>query len=131
MSPSTGPGGGDDDALARGFSEWFPLDAAGTGQHAPDAPAAVQVSRLDRSLAVYPKGKSAMVFSFYAARSAREALRRLFADELEEPGARGQGALAFRFIAGGDAARVHLERLYFEFEERFGAPPVLHASDDA
>ncbi len=113
-----------------GFSEWFPLSAAGVTQHAPDAPAAVQVSRLDKSLALYPKGKSAMVFYFYAARSAREALRRLFADELDEPGARGQGELAFRFYAGGDEARVHLERLYFEFEDRFGAPPVLHVSDE-
>ena len=67
-----------------------------------------------------------MVFYFYAARSAREALLRLFADELEEPGARGHGALAFRFLKGGDEVHAHLERLFEEFEQRFGASPVLH-----
>lgn len=117
-----------DRSLGAGFSEWFPLTGAGVELHAPDVPAAVQLSRLDKSLVPYPKGKSAMVFYFYAARSAKEALKRLFAEELEETGARGQGALAFRVLPGGDEARVHLERLYFEFEERFGSAPVLHAS---
>ncbi|HEY4223812.1 MAG TPA: hypothetical protein VGO62_20790 [Myxococcota bacterium] len=115
--------------MEAGFSDWVALDPHGVAA-APDAPAAVQVSRADRSLAHYPKGKSAMVFYFYAARSAREALKRLFADELDDSGARGQGALAFRVLVGGDAARAHLERLYFEFEERFGAPPVLHAGQE-
>jgi hypothetical protein len=109
------------------FSDWHSLDADGVGA-APDAPGAVQVSRLDKSLVLYPKGKSAMVFYFYAARSCREALRRLFHDELEAPGAKGQGRLAFRFIEGGEAAQRHLEGLYEAFVERFGAEPVLHAA---
>lgn len=121
----------DDDVVGAGFGEWLALDVAGVSS-APDAAAAVQVSRRDRSLVQYAKGKSAMVFYFYAARSAREALRRVFADEIEQTGSRGQGPLAFRVLVGDDAARVHLERLYFEFEERFGGPPVLHvtASDE-
>jgi hypothetical protein len=115
-----------------GFTDWIALTNDGVAA-APDAPAAVQLSRLDKSLVPYAKGKSAMVFYFYAARSAREALKRLFAEELERPGARGQGPLAFRTITGGDDVRQHLEKLYFEFEERFGSPPILHASagDDA
>jgi hypothetical protein len=112
-----------------GFGDWIALTSEGVGG-APDEPAAVQVARADKSLVQYAKGKSAMVFYFYAARSAREALKRLFADELDEAGARGQGALAFRVLTGGDEARLHLERLYFEFEERFGSPPVLHANGD-
>jgi hypothetical protein len=110
-----------------GFSQWFPLTSAGVEENAPDAPAAVQLARADKSLVPYPRGKSAMVFYFYAARSAKEALKRLFAEELESAGARGQGPLTFRVLAGGDEARRHLERLYFEFEERFGSAPVLHA----
>lgn len=123
----------DERPLGTGFSDWYPLTAEGVRSHAPDAPAALQLSRLDRSLVRYPKGRSAMVFYCYAARSAREALQRLFAEELEETGARGQGALAFRFLPGGDDARHHLERLYLEFEERFGRAPVLHPdpADDA
>ena len=119
----------DPPGVAMGFGDWIALDHAGVAS-APDEAAAVQVTRRDRSLVQYAKGKSAMVFYFYAARSAREALKRLFAEELEVPGSRGQGELAFRVLVGGDAARAHLERLYFEFAERFGGPPVLHASAD-
>lgn len=111
-----------------GFSAWFPLTPDSVRASAPDEPAAVQLSRADKSLVAYPRGKSAMVFYFYAARSAREALRRLFAEELEQPGASGQGPLAFRVLVGGDSARAHLERLYVEFEERFGGLPILHAA---
>lgn len=108
------------------FSDWRPLTPDGLSL-APDEPGAVQLSCADKRLVPYPRGKSAMVFYFYAARSMREALRRLFADELEAPGARGEGPLAFRTMAGGDEARLHLETLYDRFYEQFGAPPVLHA----
>ena len=108
-----------------GFGEWQPLTPDGVAA-APDAPAAVQVSTEDRRLVPYPKGKSAMVFYFYAALSAREALRRVFKDELEERGSQGEGPLVFRVLVGGDEARQHLERLFEEFEQRFGAAPVLH-----
>jgi hypothetical protein len=94
--------------------------------NAPDAPAAVQLCRADKSLVQYAKGKSSMVFYFYAARSARDALTKMFADELDTPGTKGQGALAFRVLPGDDAARAHLERLFEEFEQRFGSAPILH-----
>jgi hypothetical protein len=118
------------DDLSSGFSEWYPLTHEGLELHAVDAPAAVQLSRADRKLVPYPRGKSAMVFYFYAARSAKEALKRLFAEELDEPGERGQGPLVFRTMKGGDAARLHLEKLYFEFEERFGSAPILHVTSE-
>lgn len=116
------------DAIAAGFGEWIPLTHDGIAR-CPDAPAAVQVSTEDRRLVQYPKGKSAMVFYFYAQRSAREALRRAFADELDERGARGEGPLAFRVLEGGDEVKAHLERLFAEFEARFGDAPTLHARD--
>jgi hypothetical protein len=115
--------------LTEGFGEWIPLTHDGV-QRAPDAPAAVQIGRADKSLVQYPKGKSSMLFYFYAARSARDALRKMFADELDAPGAKGQGAMSFRFVVGGDEARLHLERLYEEFEVRFGAPPFLNQDDE-
>lgn len=114
--------------VAAGFGEWIPLTLEGVAR-CPDAPGAVQVSTEDRRLIAYPKGKSAMVFYFYAQRSAREALRRAFADELDERGARGEGPLVFRVMAGGDDVKAHLERLFTEFEERFGDAPTLHAHD--
>jgi hypothetical protein len=110
------------------FGAWFPLDDAHVAS-APDAPAAVQLRRADGSLVAYPRGRSAMVFYFFAARSAREALRRLFRDELDEPGARGEGPLAFRVLVGDDA-RAHLERLYESFAADFGRAPILHPDDD-
>ena len=101
-----------------------------TEEGGTQAPGAVQLCRADKSLIEYPKGKSTMVFYFYAARSMREALRRLFADELDEPGARGEGALLFRTCAGGDDVKQWIEGLYEEFSERFGRPPILHVVDD-
>ncbi len=87
----------------REFGPWHPLDDEGLTA-APDAPGAIQVCRADRSLVQYPSGKSAMVFYVYAARSVRDAMRKLFGDELDTPGARGEGPLAFRWCAGGDDA---------------------------
>lgn len=111
------------------FGPWQPLDDAHV-QELPDAPGAVQLGRADRSLVDYPRGKSAMVFYFYAARSMREAVRRLFADELQEPGTRGEGALVVRVCAGGDDTRAWLEQLFEDFVERFGRAPILHPDDD-
>jgi hypothetical protein len=110
------------------FGDWQPLTPAGVDA-AFDGPAAVQVARADRQLVAYPKGKSAMVFYFYAARSAREALRRLFDDELLEPGARGEGALVFRLCAG-EPAKAWLEELFDRFVNDFGRAPILHPDDD-
>lgn len=112
------------------FGAWFPLDEATLEAAVPDAPGAVQLGRADRSLVGYPRGKSAMVFYFYAARSMREALRRVFADELCEPGVRGEGLLVVRVCAGGVDAQRWLEALYEDFVERFGRAPILHTDDD-
>jgi hypothetical protein len=116
------------DALS--FGAWHPLDDEHVRAHAPDAPGAVQLRRADGALVQYPRGKSAMVFYFYAARSVREALRRLFRDELDEAGARGEGPLVFRFCPGGDEARALLERQFDAFVNDFGRAPALHPDDD-
>jgi hypothetical protein len=112
------------------FGVWIPLDDEHLRRDAPDVPGAVQLRRADASLVQYPRGRSAMVFYFYAARSVREALRRLFRDELDEPGARGEGPLVFRFVVGGDDARALLERHFDAFVDEFGRAPALHADDD-
>ncbi|MDP2341561.1 MAG: hypothetical protein Q8O67_11415 [Deltaproteobacteria bacterium] len=114
---------------ALSFGDWHPLTNEGL-KAADDAPGAVQLSRADRSLVEYPKGKSAMVFYFYAARSMREALRRLFHDELETPGSRGEGVLAFRTLTGGSDVQAWAEGRYDDFVQSMGAPPILHADDD-
>ncbi|HEY1099250.1 MAG TPA: hypothetical protein VGF99_09985 [Myxococcota bacterium] len=111
------------------FGRWYGLDDEGL-EMAPDGPGAVQVGRADRQLVDYPKGKSAMVFYFFAARSVREALRRVFADEIAEPGARGQGALVFRYFVGTDDAQAFLETLFDRFVVEFGRAPILHPDDD-
>ena len=108
------------------FGPWFPLTSLGVSQHAPDIAAAVQIKR-EEGLAVFPAGKSAMVFYFFAETSTAAALKTLFPDELETPGIRGQGPLRFRLWEGTEG-RAALEQLYFEFTERFGAPPFFHAS---
>lgn len=109
------------------FGDWYPLTEAGI-DGAPRGPAAVQLRRA-LGLVRYPRGRSAMVFYFYAADNAANALSKLFADELTTPGTRGHGALWFRFSEEEDA-REGLEALYHEFIRRFGAPPALNASDD-
>jgi len=111
------------------FGPWLPLDDTHV-LGLEDVAGAVQLGRADRSLVDYPRGKSAMVFYFYAARSMREALRRMFADELAEPGARGEGPLVFRVCAGGEPTRAWLEGLFDDFVERFGRAPSLHPDDD-
>ena len=111
------------------FGCWEPLTLEGLNA-ADDAAGAVQLARADRGLITYPKGKSTMVFYFYAARSMREALRRLFHDELMEPGSRGEGPLVFRTAPGGADVQAWAEGRYDDFVERFGAPPALHADDE-
>jgi hypothetical protein len=108
------------------FSSWFPLTPDGVREHAPPTPAAVQVRRAE-GLVVYPEGKSAMVFYFFAGASVREALSTAFADELATPGARGHGPLWFRYLAG-ERSQQSLASLFDEFEDRFGAPPALHGT---
>jgi hypothetical protein len=110
------------------FGDWYPLTEAGV-DGAPRGPAAVQLRRA-LGLVRYPRGRSAMVYYFYAADDAARALTTLFADELATPGARGYGALWFRFSVE-ENAREGLEALYHEFSRRFGAPPVLHGADEA
>lgn len=102
---------------------WRPLTIEGLAE-AADAPAAVQLRRQE-GLVAYPTGKSAMVFYFYARTSARAALTTHFADEIERPGARGQGPLLFRFSTEAHAERA-LSDLLDAFVARFGRAPVLH-----
>lgn len=71
-----------------------------------------------------------MVYYFYAADDAARALETVFADELLTAGARGHGALWFRFLEG-EHAKDALESLYDEFVSRFGSAPALHRPDDA
>lgn len=106
------------------FTGWFPLTEDGIDEDAPRGPAAVQVRRA-MGLVRYPRGQSAMVYYFYAADDAAAALRNQFQDELETPGARGHGALWFRFLEG-ERSREALETLYAEFVARFGKAPTLH-----
>lgn len=108
------------------FGDWYPLTEAGV-DGAPRGPAAVQLRRA-LGLVRYPRGRSAMVFYFYAADDAAKALATLFVDELATPGVRGHGALWFRFSEEEDA-REQLEALYEQFVRRFGAPPALHDAD--
>ena len=42
---------------------------------------------------------------------------------------RGEGPLVFRVLEGGDEVKAHLERLFAEFEARFGDAPILHAGE--
>jgi hypothetical protein len=112
------------------FGPWYPLDEDTLRGIAPDVPGAIQVCRADKSLVTYPTGKSAMVFYVYAARSCRDALRKLFADEVDSPGTRGEGPLAVRFCVGGGDARAWLEGLFDDFCAQFGRAPILHPDDD-
>lgn len=108
------------------FSSWFPLTERGVRQSAPARPAAVQV-RVEDGLIDYSGGRSsAMVFYFYASEDAQESLRRLFADEIAEPGARGRGALLFRYIPGEDDVLEHLKRLLFRFHAQFNSLPLFN-----
>lgn len=109
------------------FGDWYPLTEAGV-DGAPRGAAAVQVRRA-LGLVRYPRGRSAMVYYFYAADDASRALTTVFGDELQEPGVRGHGALWFRFSTE-EGAREGLEALYLEFVRRFGAPPALHGADE-
>jgi hypothetical protein len=102
---------------------WFELTRDGLSA-APDAPAAVQVRRRD-GLVIYPRGKSAMVYYFFAPSSARQSLLTHFVDELDAPGSRGHGPLLFRFSTE-DAADLALHHLYETFVARFGRAPILH-----
>jgi hypothetical protein len=110
------------------FKEWYALTAELVDEHAPSGPAAVQLRRAE-GLVRYPTGKSAMVFYFYASDDARAALSRLFADEIAEPGVRGQGNLWFRFMEHPGAAH-YLNELFGEFVYRFGRAPILHEDED-
>lgn len=106
------------------FSEWYPLTQVGVDLHGIPRPAAVQIRRAS-GLVRYPTGRSAMVYYLFAERDMQASLATLFADELTEPGARGQGPLWYRYLAG-EGAHAQLVSLFEHFQFRFGAPPVLH-----
>lgn len=108
------------------FSSWYPLTQAGVDEHAPTVAAAVQIRCAD-GLVDYPSGRSsAMVCYFYAGDDARQSIEELFADELEQPGVRGQGRLWFRYIEGGERVLDHLKKLLHKFYTHFGAMPLFN-----
>ena len=111
----------------RQFSSWYPLTDSGVREHAPDSAAAVQIRRAD-GLVSYADGQSAMVCYVYASTSVRESLRKRFADEIEAPGARGQGPLQFRTYGGDDAGDYLRERLY-AFDQNFDELPLFNQPD--
>lgn len=106
-----------------GFSSWYPLTDEGIAEHAPKGPAAIQVRRAD-GLVDYPSGKSAMVWYGYL-EEVEETLREVFADEIDEPGARGHGPLQFRYMTG-EGALEDLEKVADKFARRFGGSPVFN-----
>jgi len=71
-----------------------------------------------------------MVYYFYAARSAREALKRVFQEELDAPGARGRGRWCFAFFSVA-TPRAYTSSASTSNSKRFGAPPTLHVVSDA
>ncbi|QDG53696.1 hypothetical protein FIV42_24010 [Persicimonas caeni] len=112
------------------FTSWYPLDRPGVDAHAPEGPAAVQI-RVEEGLVDYPSGRSsAMVCYFYASENARETLEELFGDEIDQPGARGQGPLLFRFIEGRDRPLHHLKKLLYKFHTQFDAFPLFNQKDE-
>ena len=110
------------------FSSWYPLTDDGIEAHAPDGPAALQIKR-EEGLVDYDSGKSAMLCYFYAGDRAGEALRERFADEVDQPGVRGQGPLLFRYIEGEDDAKEALADVLFKFVQNFGAPPLFNRKE--
>lgn len=110
------------------FTAWFPLDQQGVLTHAPQGPAALQI-RLAEGLIKYASGhSSAMVFYGYASQNARQTLQELFADELAQPGARGHGALWFRYIQGDEVLDT-LKRRMHKFQTHFGEFPIFNQPD--
>lgn len=108
-----------------GFSSWYELTEDGLEANAPEGKAAVQVRRAD-GLVDYPSGKSAMVW-YGLVDDVAGVLREQFADELQEPGACGYGALEFRYYTG-DESRQWIEKVSKRFVQRFGSPPVLNGA---
>lgn len=106
------------------FSGWHPLDSESLARFLAPGPTAIQV-RVAAGLVEYPRGKSAMVYFCFAATDPKRVLEERFADELEQPGARGWGPLWFRVLKG-DHARAELEDRWDAFIERFGRAPLWH-----
>jgi hypothetical protein len=108
------------------FTSWYPLDAAGIDNHAPETPAAVEI-RVEEGLVDYASGRrSAMVCYFYASENARETLEDLYEDEIDNPGARGHGPLLFRYIDGSERALSHLQKLLHKFYTQFDEFPLFN-----
>lgn len=108
------------------YSTWFPLNEEGIEASGICGAAAVQVRR-EQGLVDYGAGKSAMVWYGYFSEDSDRKLSEVFRDELEQPGARGQGPLLFRFYSG-DATRDSMVNRARQFAKRFGGPPILNRS---
>ena len=106
------------------YSSWFELRAESVEQGAPRGAAALQVRRAE-GVVTYPDGKSAMVWFGYSSSDAMKTLQKVFADELETPGSRGQGHLLFRYHQG-PSARASIIRRANHFAKKFGVPPLFN-----
>lgn len=111
------------------FTSWYGLDEEGVQTQAPEGPAALQVRRAE-GLIEYASGhSSAMVFYCYSSKNARETLQEIFADEIAEPGVRGQGELWFRYIEGDEVLDT-LKRRMHKFQTHFGEFPLFNQPDE-
>jgi len=105
------------------FNDWSVLSLDEVEKGVTEGPAAFQLRQAE-GLVRYPSGKSAMVYYAYA-HHAKRAILESMQDEIQSPGVRGVGAIWFRTLEHPRALE-HLQRLFVEFERRFGAPPLFN-----
>ena len=97
------------------YSNWFPLTEEGLEESGLSGPAALQVRRA-QGVVDYGEFKSAMVWYGYASEDGAATLRKVFAEELNHAGERGQRyATTSTSTRGRPAARA---------ERAPGSPPV-------
>jgi hypothetical protein len=102
------------------FSAWYPVHHA--HRHAPSAPGVFQI-RQARGLAVYPRGKSAMLF-YGCAADLTAGVRDFHA---RHPGHAGEYLCRHQVFDAVPAAESLYRELLARFHARFGALPRLHA----
>ena len=106
------------------FTSWTPLSNEAL-EAAPVGHAAVQLRRAE-GLVQYPRGMNTLV-CFLFCDDIEVSLTRLCQQELEQPGALGQGPLWFRYLVTDEAESIIGSR-YMRFVQRFGSPPILQAA---
>lgn len=113
------------------FSSWYPLTRQGVETHAPEAPAVLQIRRRE-GLVDYEEGRSAMVCYLFASESAHAMLLDFFSEEIDEPGARGEGPLQFRYLEATreEETREQLADMIYKFVRNFGETPRFNRDPD-